>query len=210
MLDCATSITQRGKIEYYARIGQGHACRHGNRRDGSAMTDSVQILRTHGDAARPLAGSGELAGQGYGMTVVEVLSSALQAGFLALNGLDAQGKTALPPTLLPCDRPEAFLGLDSFKKTCGDILRGLRVRKAPVGDRIYTAGENTGWLERKDSASLSENPFRKNCLPCATRCLPYRFRLRNDPPFDICTAHDSSNADRASNRAVIIPCMYSV
>jgi len=34
---------------------------------------------------------------------------------------------------------EAFMGLDEFKKTCGDILRELRASaKAPGHDRIYT------------------------------------------------------------------------
>ena len=49
--------------------------------------------------------------------------------------------------------PEAFMGLDSFKKTCGDILRELRAsKKAPGHDRIYTAGEKEYlvWLERRD------------------------------------------------------------
>lgn len=37
---------------------------------------------------------------------------------------------------------EAFLGAESFKKTTGDILRGLRnSQKAPGQDKIYTAGE---------------------------------------------------------------------
>jgi len=50
--------------------------------------------------------------------------------------------------------PEAFMGLEAFKKTCGDILRELRSSaKAPGHDRIYTAGEKEYlvWLERKDS-----------------------------------------------------------
>ncbi len=45
------------------------------------------------------------------------------------------------------------MGLDAFKKTCGDILRELRAsQKAPGHDRIYTAGEKEylTWLERKD------------------------------------------------------------
>ena len=45
------------------------------------------------------------------------------------------------------------MGLDSFKKTTGDILRALRAsEKAPGHDRIYTAGEKEYlvWMERKD------------------------------------------------------------
>ena len=49
--------------------------------------------------------------------------------------------------------PEFFMGLDTFKKTSGDILRGLRAsEKAPGQDRIYTAGEkeHDAWMDRKD------------------------------------------------------------
>jgi LDH2 family malate/lactate/ureidoglycolate dehydrogenase len=48
----------------------------------------------------------------------------------------------------------AFMGVEEFKKTAGDILRALRnAKKAPGCDRIYTAGEKEYdvWLERKDS-----------------------------------------------------------
>ncbi len=49
---------------------------------------------------------------------------------------------------------EAFLGLDTFKKTSGEILRDLRAsEKAPGHDRIYTAGEKEylAYLERSVS-----------------------------------------------------------
>lgn len=163
MLDCATSITQRGKIEYYARGGQSTPAGMVIGRDGSALTDSEQILRdlTSGQAAlTPLGGIGEELGgyKGYGYaTVVEVLSAALQAGsFLkALCGQDAAGNQApyrLGHFFLVID-PAAFMGLDSFQNTCGDILRSLRAsEKAPGQERIYTAGEKEylTWLERKD------------------------------------------------------------
>ena len=49
--------------------------------------------------------------------------------------------------------PEAFCGLDVFRKTAGDICRALRAsEKAPGRDRIYTAGEKEwlAWQDRKD------------------------------------------------------------
>jgi LDH2 family malate/lactate/ureidoglycolate dehydrogenase len=163
VLDCATSITQRGKIEYFARTGKPTPAGMVIGRDGQAKTDSEQILKdlTKGEAAlAPLGGIGEeLAGyKGYGYaTVVEILSAALQAGsFLkALSGVDAEGKKVpyhLGHFFIAIDT-EAFMGLESFKKTTGDILRELRAsEKAPGHDRIYTAGEKEYlvWLERKD------------------------------------------------------------
>lgn len=163
-LDCATSISQRGKIEYYARIGQDTPAGMVIGRDGKAMTDSPEILEAlvNGEAAlAPLGGIGEeLAGyKGYGYaTFVEVLSAALQQGnFLhMLSGIGENGekqKFHLGHFFIAIDT-EAFVGLDSFKKTAGDILRALRNSEvAPGEERIYTAGEKEHlvWLERKDT-----------------------------------------------------------
>ncbi|PKK95577.1 MAG: lactate dehydrogenase [Tenericutes bacterium HGW-Tenericutes-5] len=163
VLDCATSITQRGKIEYFAKTGKDTPKGMVVGRDGLAKTDSKQILKdlVNNEAAlAPLGGIGEeLAGyKGYGYaTVVEILSAALQAGsFLKmLSGKDESGKLApyhLGHFFIAIDT-EAFMGLESFKKTAGDILRELRSsEKAPGEEKIYTAGEKEYlvWQERKE------------------------------------------------------------
>lgn len=163
MLDCATSIIQNGKIEYYARIGKDVPAGMVVGRDGSEMTDSEQILkdiRSQKAALAPLGGLGDLfAGyKGYGYaTVVEILSAALQSGIFlkALEGKDENGQPKpyqLGHFFMAIDT-EAFMGADAFKKTCGDILRDLRAsEKAPGQERIYTAGEKEYevWLDRKD------------------------------------------------------------
>ena len=152
VLDCATSVTQRGKIEVYGRAGkelpQGWVIDH----QGKTRTDTQQVLKdlTTGMAAlTPLGGIGEVTGgyKGYGYaTVVEILSAALQAGSFmkALNGFD-ENHNPIPYPLghffIAID-PEFFMGLDTFKKTPGDILRALRAsEKAPGEDYIFTAGE---------------------------------------------------------------------
>ncbi|HQC55267.1 MAG TPA: Ldh family oxidoreductase [Clostridia bacterium] len=164
VLDCATSITQRGKIEYFARIGQSTPEGMVIGRDGKAKTDSDQILidLTTGNAAlAPLGGIGEdLAGyKGYGYaTVVEILSAALQQGnFLrALTGIGEGGKKVpfhLGHFFIAIDT-EAFMGADAFRKTAGDILRELRGSTVAPGEkRIYTAGEKEWevWQQRKDT-----------------------------------------------------------
>jgi len=163
MLDCATSITQRGKIEYFAREGKDTPAGMVVGHDGKPMTDSVQILEDlvkEKAALAPLGGIGEdLAGyKGYGYaTVVEILSAALQAGsyMKMLTGLGEHGEKVpyhLGHFFIAIDT-EAFLGAESFKKTTGDILRELRASTlAPGENRIYTAGEKEYliWLERKD------------------------------------------------------------
>ena len=157
------SITQRGKIEYYARIGKDTPEGMVIGRDGKAMTDSPQILKdlTSGHAAlAPLGGIGEeLAGyKGYGYaTVVEILSAALQAGsFLKmLTGKDENGEK-MPYHLghfFIVINPEFFMGEKEFRKTAGDILRALRAsQKAPGEERIFTAGEKEFlvWQDRRE------------------------------------------------------------
>lgn len=188
-IDCATSITQRGKIEYFARTGKDTPAGMVIGDDGTAMTDSNQILidLTSGHAAlAPLGGIGEeLAGyKGYGYaTLIEVLCAALSAGsFLkSLVDVDEQGNKKpyhLGHFFLLID-PEAFLGLDSFRKTTGDILRALRAsRKAPGHDRIYTAGEKEYlvWQERKDSGVPVSESLQKELIAVRdAKNLPYKF-----------------------------------
>jgi len=169
VLDCATSITQRGKLEYYERIGRDTPAGQVIGADGQARTDTHAILgqlNTGEAALTPLGGIGEeLAGyKGYGYAaVVEVLSAALQQGayLKALTGLE-DGKKApyhLGHFFIAIDT-EAFMGLEAFKKTAGDIMRELRAsRKAPGQGHIFTAGEKEwlAWQARKDSG-VAINP----------------------------------------------------
>ncbi len=164
IIDCATSITQRGKLEYYARIGKDTPAGMVIGSDGEAKTDTLKILdelNTGEAALAPLGGIGEeLAGyKGYGYaTVVEVLSAALQQGnyLKMLTGIGEKGEKVpfhLGHFFIAIDTA-AFMGVDEFKKTAGDILRELRAsRKAPGQDRIFTAGEKEHdvWLSRMDS-----------------------------------------------------------
>jgi LDH2 family malate/lactate/ureidoglycolate dehydrogenase len=163
VLDCATSIIQRGKIEYYARNNMETPKGAVIDQDGFPMTNSSEILSdlTSGKAAlAPLGGIGEETGghKGYGYaTVVEILSAALQAGsFLRmLSGTNEEGQKTpyhLGHFFIAIDT-EAFMGAEEFKHTTGEILRELRAsKKAKNQDRIYTAGEKEylSWLDRKD------------------------------------------------------------
>ncbi len=149
MLDCATSIIQRGKIEYYARTGQDTPAGMVIGNDGKPMTDSQAILKAlnTGEAAlAPLGGIGEeMAGyKGYGYaTVVEILSAALQAGsyLKMLNGLEDGKKIPfhLGHFFIAIDT-DAFMGADTFKEICGNILRDLRASKKSAGRRPYLHG----------------------------------------------------------------------
>lgn len=162
LLDCATSITQRGKVELYAREGKELPKGWVIDNNGESKTNSAEVLEDliKGNAAlTPLGGVGEETGgyKGYGYaTVVEILSAALQQGaFLKmLTGFKAGEKVpySIGHFFIVIDI-NAFTDPADFKKTTGDILRELRAsRKMPGQNRIYTAGEkeHNTWLERKD------------------------------------------------------------
>ncbi|HWR60664.1 MAG TPA: Ldh family oxidoreductase [Clostridia bacterium] len=175
--DYATSITQRGKIEVYARAGKELPAGWVIDERGDTRTDTEQILKdlVKGTAAlTPLGGIGEVTGgyKGYGYaTVVEILSAALQGGaFLkGLLGFDGNNRPMpyhLGHFFMAVDI-NAFTDLEAFKKATGDILRDLRnSRKAPGHDRIYTAGEKEylAWLDRKDRGVPVNEALQKDIL----------------------------------------------
>jgi len=174
VLDCATSVTQRGKIEVYQRLGKDLPEGWVIGENGETRTDTEQVLLdlvTGGAALTPLGGIGEILGgyKGYGYaTVVEILSAALQGGaFLkALSGF-SEGKKVpyqLGHFFIAID-VEAFTELETFKKTTGEILRSLRAsNKAPGVDRIYTAGEKEylAFCERSVSGVPINEPLEKD------------------------------------------------
>jgi len=152
VLDCATSITQRGKIEHYERMGKALAPGWVIDAQGNTSTDAAQVLTalTKGQAAlTPLGGIGEDGGgyKGYGYaTVVEILSAALQDGayLKQLNGFDESGKKIPYPLghFFMAINVDEFIDLPRFQAITGDILRQLRAsKKAPGCDYIFTPGE---------------------------------------------------------------------
>ncbi len=174
VIDCATSITQRGKIEVYDRLGKTMPEGWVIGEDGQPKTDSKQVLidLVKGTAAlAPLGGIGEELGgyKGYGYaTLVEILSAALQSGnyLKQLIGM----KVGKPE---PYHLGHFFIAINiseftepvEFKKTAVEILRELRAsKKAPGHDRIYTAGEKEylAGLERKKTGIPVNEPLQKD------------------------------------------------
>ncbi len=191
--DCATSIVQNGKIEYYERIGKPTPAGLVVTRDGGTMTDSGKILkdmRAGECALLSLGGIGEETGgyKGYGFTtIVEILSAALAGGpyMKELSGKDSDGNNRMYRLghFFFVINPAFFMGLDTFKHTAGGILRGLRAsEKAPGAERIYTAGEKEweAWQERKDKGVPVSESIQKEFIQLRDECgLDYRFPFEN-------------------------------
>lgn len=189
VLDCATSVSQRGKIEVYGRAGKDLPEGWVIGLDGKSRTDTQQVLvdLTKGKAAlTPLGGLGETTAgyKGFGYaTVVEILSTALQDNdyMKMLNGVDENGKPK--PILLGhffiAINPAKFMGVEIFKKITGSILRELRASTlAPGAERIFTAGEKEylAWQYRKDHGCPVPVSLQKNMIDIRDRFnLDYHF-----------------------------------
>jgi len=177
VLDCATSITQRGKVEHYSRIGKKMPVGWVIDADGQPVTDPDVALAGFDNgtcASVTLGGMGEdLAGyKGYGYaTAVEILSAALQSGvFLkTLSGIGPDGEKRphqLGHFFIAIDI-NAFVDEAEFRRTGGEILRAIRASaKVPGEDRIYTAGEKEylAYLERRETGVPLNESVRKSLL----------------------------------------------
>lgn len=159
VIDCATSIAQRGKIEYLDRAEQPTPAGWAINQEGKPHTDTKQLLKdlvARTAALLPLGGAGETFGghKGYGYaTLVEILSASLQGGSYLkdLLGFDEQGKRApykLGHFFLAIN-VEHFIDVDTCKRITGSIMRGLQhSQKAPDQERIYVAGEKEYEMEK--------------------------------------------------------------
>ena len=178
VIDCATSITQNGKIEYYERIGEDVHPGTVITRDGKAYTgdsgECLKMIRGGKAALTTLGGIGEALGgyKGYGYAmVVELLSAILQDGNYgkALNGKDENGN------LVPYHHghffiaieTDHFLGEELARKKAGEIIRSVRNSTVAPGEKqIFTAGEKEWnvWLERKDKGVPITEPVQKEIV----------------------------------------------
>jgi len=180
VIDCATSVNQRGKIERYSREGiatpQGVVIDN----NGIERTDTDGILRdmVAGKCAlTPVGGAGDkMAGyKGYGWaTVVELLSIAFQSG---PSGEDVCGVDRATGKAKPMPLGHFFLAIDiehicpleTFKKNTSALLQSLRnSKKSPNGPgRIWTAGEleNDARVKRTKQGGMKVPPsLQKNMI----------------------------------------------
>ncbi|HIT06853.1 MAG TPA: Ldh family oxidoreductase [Candidatus Scybalocola faecipullorum] len=171
LIDCATSITQNGKIEYYARINEDVHPGTIIGLDGAPVEgnagEALKMIRGGTAALTTLGGIGEALGgyKGYGYAMaVELLSAVLQDGNYgkALDGKDENGNKIpyqLGHFFIAIDTNH-FLGEDVCRKKAGEIIRAVRAsKKAPGAERIYSAGEKEYLvrLARKDGVPINES-----------------------------------------------------
>lgn len=162
LIDCATSIIQRGKVEVYNRIHKPLPDGLIISSNGNSKTDPNTVLNklvNRSAALLPLGGEGEDTSghKGYGYaTFAEILSSALQDGLYLKDTagvVENNQKRLKVGHFFLAINIQNFIPLDRFKEIAGNIMRELRSsKKAPGKDRIYTAGEKEHYneIERKN------------------------------------------------------------
>jgi len=151
LMDAATSIIQRGKVEVYDRIHKPLSNGLIISNNGNSKTDPHIVLNkllNRSAALLPLGGEGEATSghKGYGYaTFAEILSSALQDGIYLRDtaGVNENGQKRLKVGhFFLAININNFLPLEKFKEVTGNIMRELRSSKlAPGKKKIYTAGE---------------------------------------------------------------------
>jgi LDH2 family malate/lactate/ureidoglycolate dehydrogenase len=169
--DCATSITQNGKFEYYERIGHDVVPGTVIGEDGEPVTGdagaALKRIRQNSAALVTVGGIGELLGgyKGYGFAMfVEFLSAALSDGYYGkqLNGVDENGEKCAPRLghfFIAIDTNH-FMGEDVCRRKAGDIIRAVRAsRRMPGAQRIYTAGEKEYEIRqaRRDGVPINDS-----------------------------------------------------
>lgn len=151
LMDAATSIIQRGKVEVYDRIHKPLPNGLIISNNGNSKTDPHIVLNkllNRSAALLPLGGEGEATSghKGYGYaTFAEILSSALQDGIYLRDtaGVNENGQKRLKVGhFFLAININNFLPLERYKEVTGNIMRELRSSKlAPGKKKIYTAGE---------------------------------------------------------------------
>ena len=159
LIDCATSIIQRGKVELYSRTHKQLPDNVVINEKGKIERDPNKVLEGLAKdkaALLPLGGKGEETSgyKGYGYaTLVEILSAALQNGIYlkdTIGIVENDQKRLKVGHFFLAINIESFIPINSFKETAGNIMRALRnSKKVPGENRIYTAGEKEFYAERE-------------------------------------------------------------
>jgi LDH2 family malate/lactate/ureidoglycolate dehydrogenase len=155
VLDMATSIVPRGKLEVYRRQGKPIPLGWALDETGTPTADTERVLKNFeekkqgGGGLLPLGGAGELLGghKGYGLSLmVDILSGVLSGAAYAnlVYPRDAAGGP-LPSNIghfFGAWRIDAFRPAEEFKASMDDLQRRLKeAPKAEGQDRIYVHGE---------------------------------------------------------------------
>ncbi len=149
VLDMATSVVPRGKIEVYDRQVKKMPLGWAVDETGKGTADAARVLsalsKRLGGGILPLGGEGEeFSGhKGYGLALmVDVLCGVLSGAATGLN-IDGPAKKDVGHFFMALD-PSAFRPLEEFKRDMDRLARELKESpKAEGQKRIYVHGEKS-------------------------------------------------------------------
>ncbi len=148
LIDMATSVVPRGRIEVYRRLGKRIPMGWGIDEEGKPTDDPVSVLER--GALLPLGGLGELFGGHKGSCLAIAID--LLAGLLpgsAWGPYVGSPSGDRPPRvghLLAAIDIEAVSDRDEYMKSVEEFKRYLKsLRKHPEADRVWIPGEKA-WL----------------------------------------------------------------
>ena len=172
LIDCATSVLQRGNFEVFQRQTDSVYVKDSvifseEKEDYCHPTEVLDQLKSAQAALRTIGGH-----KGYGLSVaIEIFCSALQSGdFLRqLSGFYEGGKKK-PYNVghfFLAINPANFIEVEAFKKNVGDVMRQLKESK-PVGEeKVLVSGEKEYFSrEEKLKEGISVDPVLMEELEC--------------------------------------------
>jgi LDH2 family malate/lactate/ureidoglycolate dehydrogenase len=149
VLDMATTVVTRGKIEVYDRLGKELPSGWAVDKTGRPATDAHSILddmfHRAGGGIMPLGGAGELFSghKGYGLAVmVDILCAVLCGAPFGPGVADTATSSGRVSHFFGAICVDAFRDPDAFRKDMDRMLHALRQSPPAEGaERVYVAGQ---------------------------------------------------------------------
>ncbi|GAB4364846.1 MAG: Ldh family oxidoreductase [Calditrichia bacterium] len=152
VLDMATSVVPRGKLEVYNRLGKPLPKGWATDETGHTTTDAARVLKNlleqAGGGILPLGGEGEEFGghKGYGLNMfVDILTAVLSGSNYGPNVVSKkEGKVVFPRVahMFMVIDPEYLVGLDELTKNMDNFIDILQNSEKAEGEtKIWVHGE---------------------------------------------------------------------
>ncbi len=160
VLDMATSVVTRGKIEVYHRLELPLPEQWATDEEGKPCSDPGRVLenfrRRLPGGLLPLGGASEVTGghKGYGLAMlVEILSAVLTGAKISALSYTGPGGSEIGHFFAAIN-PELFMPIDEFKDRMDELIDSVKnSRKAEGRDRIFIHGEKE-FEKAEESISL--------------------------------------------------------
>ena len=174
VLDMATTVVTRGKIEVYDRLGKELPAGWAVDKDGRTAKDTASLLddmfHRVGGGILPLGGEGELFSgyKGYGLSVmVDILCAVLCGSPFGADVSDTETSSGRVSHFFGAIKVAAFRDPRAFRRDMDRMLRNLRnTPVAESAERVYFAGQKEFEAEaecRRSGIPILEQTYAQFC-----------------------------------------------